>query len=54
MHDKIFKKEPFFYGADNQDQLVKIAKVLGTEELHKYLKKYELTLDPGYNKILGK
>ena len=29
----IFKKEPFFHGYDNYDQLVKIAKVLGTEEL---------------------
>lgn len=27
---QIFKKEPFFYGQDNYDQLVKIAKVLGT------------------------
>ncbi|EGR30332.1 hypothetical protein IMG5_134810 [Ichthyophthirius multifiliis] len=49
----IFKKEPFFQGADNQDQLVKIAKVLGTEDLHKYIKKYDLVLDPLYNKILG-
>lgn len=24
---QIFRKEPFFYGHDNQDQLVKIAKV---------------------------
>ena len=24
----IFRKEPFFYGHDNYDQLVKIAKVL--------------------------
>lgn len=24
----MFRKEPFFYGADNADQLVKIAKVL--------------------------
>jgi len=29
----IFRKEPFFHGHDNYDQLVKIAKVLGTEEL---------------------
>jgi len=34
----IFKKEPFFQGSDNYDQLVKIAKVLGTDDLHKYLK----------------
>lgn len=26
----IFRREPFFHGADNYDQLVKIAKVLGT------------------------
>lgn len=25
----IFRKEPFFYGHDNYDQLVKIAKVSG-------------------------
>jgi len=37
----IFKKEPFFHGNDNQDQLVKIAKVLGTDGLHAYLDKYE-------------
>ena len=29
----IFRKEPFFHGHDNYDQLVKIAKVLGTDEL---------------------
>ena len=33
----IFKKEPFFQGHDNYDQLVKIAKVLGTEDLFKYI-----------------
>lgn len=26
---QIFRKEPFFYGHDNHDQLVKIAKVCG-------------------------
>lgn len=25
---QIFRKEPFFYGHDNQDQLVKIARVM--------------------------
>lgn len=30
---QIFRKEPFFHGHDNQDQLVKITKVLGTDEL---------------------
>jgi casein kinase II subunit alpha len=42
----IFKREPFFNGADNYDQLVKIAKVLGTDDLFAYLHKYGITLDP--------
>ena len=50
----IFKKEPFFQGHDNYDQLVKIAKVLGTEDLYKYIEKYNLVLDPHYSGILGK
>ncbi len=29
----IFKREPFFHGHDNYDQLVKIARVLGTDSL---------------------
>ncbi|ORX68704.1 casein kinase II subunit alpha [Linderina pennispora] len=49
----IFRKEPFFHGHDNYDQLVKIAKVLGTEDLLVYLKKYNIELDEHYNKILG-
>ena len=49
----IFKKEPFFQGKDNYDQLVKIAKVLGTDDLYKYIEKYGLTLDNHYSGILG-
>lgn len=45
----IFKKDPFFHGRDNYDQLVKIAKVLGTEELHRYLQKYNLELDSHFD-----
>lgn len=33
----IFRKEPFFHGNSNSDQLVKIAKVLGTEDLFEYV-----------------
>jgi len=29
----IFKKEPFFHGSSNFNQLEKIARVLGTEDL---------------------
>jgi casein kinase II subunit alpha len=50
----IFKKEPFFVGRDNYDQLVKIAKVLGTNDLIKYLEKYDLTLDSHFDGILGR
>ncbi|XP_071670397.1 casein kinase II subunit alpha' isoform X3 [Patagioenas fasciata] len=34
-------------------QLVRIAKVLGTDELYGYLKKYHIELDPHFNDILG-
>ena len=40
----IFRKEPFFHGHDNYDQLVKIAEVLGTDELFAYLDTYDLEL----------
>jgi casein kinase II subunit alpha len=49
----IFGKEPFFVGRDNYDQLVRIAKVLGTDELVKYLAKYNLELDSHYADIMG-
>ena len=39
---------------DNYDQLVRIAKVLGTEELYEYLDKYQIELDPRFSDILGK
>ena len=46
--------EPFFHGHDNYDQLVRIAKVLGTEELYEYLDKYQIELDPRFSDILGR
>ena len=51
---QIFRKEPFFHGHDNYDQLVKIAKVLGTDDLYQYLEKYDIALDPQYDEILGR
>lgn len=50
----IFKKEPFLPGEDNFDQLLRIVKVLGTEDLYKYIEKYNLELDPQYNTVLTK
>ena len=51
---QIFRKEPFFHGHDNYDQLVKICKVLGTDEFYVYLERYEIELDPQYDDILGR
>jgi casein kinase II subunit alpha len=50
----IFRKEPFFHGHDNYDQLVKIAKILGTEELYQYLDHYDLELDPHFDGLIGR
>jgi hypothetical protein len=50
---QIFKKEPFFHGHDNQDQLIKIAKVLGTAKLYAYLEKYGLVLDHHFQQMIG-
>lgn len=50
----VFRKDPFFNGQDNYDQLVKIARVLGTAKLEEYLKKYNIELNPHFDKILGK
>ncbi|KEP66104.1 UNVERIFIED_CONTAM: CMGC kinase, CK2 family [Hammondia hammondi] len=50
----VFRKEPFFYGHDNCDQLVKIAKVLGTDSLFDYLEKYNLELESHFTSLLGK
>lgn len=40
----IFRREPFFRGDDNKDQLVRIARVLGTRDLDDYLEKYGLKI----------
>jgi len=50
----IFRKEPFFHGHDNYDQLVRIAKVLGTDDLFEYLEKYNIELEQRFNDILGR
>ncbi|OBA24338.1 kinase-like protein [Metschnikowia bicuspidata var. bicuspidata NRRL YB-4993] len=49
----IFKKEPFFRGDSNNDQLVQIAKVLGTKDLMAYVNKYGIKLSDEYDPILG-
>lgn len=41
-HLQIFHREHFFRGRDNDDQLVRILKVLGTDAFERYLEKYGL------------
>lgn len=49
----IFRKDPFFHGNDNHDQLVRIVKVLGTAELYTYLNKYNIHLDESFRQMIG-
>merc|ERR1712088_837180 len=50
----IFQQDPFFRGHDNYDQLVRIARVLGTEQLDEYIKRYNIELDAKFSDILGR
>lgn len=34
--------------------MVRIAKVLGTDDLYGYIEKYQIDLDPRFNDILGR
>jgi len=49
----MFNKQPYlFYGTNNNDQLAKIAKVMGTKGLDKYLDKYDLGLNEQQDELL--
>ncbi|KDQ53554.1 hypothetical protein JAAARDRAFT_39247 [Jaapia argillacea MUCL 33604] len=48
----IFRREHFFRGADNYDQLLKILKVLGTDDFDKYLDKYDVQLETDSEDLL--
>ena len=53
----IFRKEHFFLGKDNGDQLVKIVSILGSVEFFELLKKYDIKVDnseyPLYKKLIN-
>ncbi|XP_019872317.1 casein kinase II subunit alpha isoform X2 [Aethina tumida] len=49
----IFRREPFFHGNDNYDQLVRIVKVLGTYDFQTYLHKYNIMLDNKLQAMIG-
>lgn len=48
----IFRREPFFNGSDNQDQLLRIVKVLGSGGLLSYLSKYNIKIDVTFRELL--
>lgn len=37
----MFAKEPFFKGSDNDDQLIRIAKVIGADDIRAYVEKFD-------------
>ncbi len=49
----IFRKDPFFHGNSNSDQLVTMAQVLGTDDLVVYLERYKIELAAQYGGCLG-
>jgi casein kinase II subunit alpha len=50
----LLQREPFFRGRDNEDQLVRIACVLGTDGLHRFLRKYNVQLSAELLAAVGK
>ena len=50
----LFRREPFFRGKDNLDQLGTIIAVLGTADLHAYMSKYKIPMTPDIRKVIAK
>ena len=50
----LFRREPFFRGKDNMDQLGTIVAVLGTADLHVYLSKAKIEMKPEIRKVIAK
>lgn len=48
----IFRREPFFNGSDNQDQLMRITRILGSQGLANYLTKYNIKIDVRFRDAL--
>lgn len=47
----VFDTEPFFPGEDSVDQLVQIAKVLGTSNLFVWMDEYEIAMPSAFENI---
>jgi len=50
----IFKIDTFFKGSDNYDQLIRIMRVLGEEELYEYVDRYNLKIPKEVKKLIKK
>lgn len=48
----IFRREHFFRGSDNNDQLLRILKTLGTEQFDVYLRKYSIHFETDLESLL--
>jgi len=53
MAGMIFRIETFFKGTDNFDQLVKIMKVLGQDDLIRYVEKYSLNIPKEVKRVMA-
>ena len=40
----LYGRHPFFHGRDNNDQLIRIVSITGTDELYRYTTKYHITV----------
>jgi casein kinase II subunit alpha len=49
----IFKREHFFKGVDNDDQLLKILRILGTDEFDRYLEAYGIPFETEHEQLLN-
>jgi casein kinase II subunit alpha len=52
MAGMIFKVDTFFKGSDNYDQLIKIMRVLGEDDLLEYVEKYGLKIPKEARKLM--
>ena len=52
MANIIFKVDTFFKGSDNFDQLFKIIRVLGEDDLHDYVHRYDLKIPSEVKKLM--
>jgi len=48
----LFRREPFFRGKDNTDQLGKIVAILGTHDFYHYLQRYKIVLEPQLSAVV--